>query len=233
MGKRRTDCSHCSSVSFRTAGRLSTTTPQRNDLFPHPHQQLRVTDQFESFMSVLNGILKSRDQSLIFGEVISLMAEILAQRRDFPSALVVNNDAIASRAWIPARPSVAVRDQIMRRHFRRRFTKKLASLANRGHLPSLQDELGARLEQTWNSPARCKSGRQALRQVRRQNALLGSFQIVGHAAERHDSLLRVIHREASAPVTIPRLSHRARIHQISQPALEWKLALLALTNSVI
>src|SRR5207249_8083335 len=81
---------------------------------------------------------------------------ILAQGRDFPSALVVNNDAIASRAWIPARSTVAVRDQIMRRHLRRRFAKKLASIANRGHFPSLQDELGARLEQTWNSPPRCK-----------------------------------------------------------------------------
>src|SRR5207244_11297339 len=124
-------------------------------------------------MPVLTGILERRDQSLVLGEVISLMAKLLAQGRDFSPSLVVNNDAIASRPWIPARPSVAVRDQIMRRHFRRRFTKKLASLANRGHLPSLQDELGARLEQTWNSPAGCKPRRQALRQVRGQNALLG------------------------------------------------------------
>src|SRR5205814_10467800 len=92
-----------------------------------PHQQLKVTDQFESFMSVLNRILEGRDQSLICGEVVSLMAKIAAQGRDFSPSLVVNNDAIASRAWIPARPSVAVRNQIMRRHFRRRFTKKLAS----------------------------------------------------------------------------------------------------------
>src|SRR5438477_10330818 len=112
-----------------------------------PNQQLRVTDQFERLMSVLNRVLEGSYQSLILGKVIRLMAEILAQRRDFPSALVVNNDAIASRAWIPARPSVAVRDQIMRRHLRRRFAKKLASIANRGHFPSLQDELGARLEQ--------------------------------------------------------------------------------------
>src|SRR2546429_5711789 len=251
MIKRRTDCSRCSSANFRTAGRLSTTTRQRNELFlqphmyahafrqgaiqnfhhtvcdnslvflrrparwlplyaPHalvqggvcqavglavvlaksmfnrkpiqlgdqlfrprmkipqrgilnlvdaldlPHQQLRVTDQFESFMSVLNRILEGRDQSLIFGEVVSLMAKIAAQGRDFSPSLVVNNDAIASRAWIPARPSVAVRDQIMRRHLRRRFAKKLASPTNRGHFPSLQDELGGRLEQTWNSAARCK-----------------------------------------------------------------------------
>src|SRR5207249_4637296 len=212
--------------------------PQRGilnlvDALDLPHQQLRVADQFESFMSVLDRVLEGSYQSLILGKVIRLMAQILAQCRDFPSALVVNNDAIASRPWIPARPSVAVRDQIMRRHSRRRFAKELASLANRGHLPSLQDELGARLEQTWHSPAGCKPRRQALRQVRGQNALLGSFQIVGHAAERHDSLLRVIHREASAPVTIPRLSHRAGIHQISQPALEWKLALLALADGVI
>src|SRR5205814_1443044 len=212
--------------------------PQRGilnlvDALDLPYQQLRITDQLERFMPVLNGILKSRDQSLIFAEVISLMAKILGQGRDFSPSLVVNRAAIASRAWVPARPSVAVRDQIMRRHLRRRFAKKLASPTNRGHFPSLQDELGGRLEQTWNSPARCKPGRQALRQVRCENALLGSLQIVGHAAERHDSLLRVIHREASAPVTIPRLSHRARIHQISQPALEWKLALLALADSVI
>src|SRR5216110_1027653 len=145
-----------------------------------PNLQLRVTDQFERLMSVLNRVLEGSYQSLILGKVIRLMAEILAQRRDFPSALVVNNDAIASRAWIPARPSVAVRDQIMRRHFRRRFTKKLASLANRGHRQSLQDELRTQLEQTGHSPARRKPRRQALRQVRRQNALLGSFQIVGH-----------------------------------------------------
>src|SRR5438552_7444810 len=126
--------------------------PQRGilnlvDALDLPYQQLRITDQLERFMPVLNGILKSRDQSLIFGEVISLMAKILAQGRDFSPSLVVNNDAIASRAWIPARPTVAVRDQIMRRHLRRRFAKKLASIANRGHFPSLQDELGARLEQ--------------------------------------------------------------------------------------
>src|SRR2546428_7752113 len=161
-----------------------------------PNQQLRVTDQFERLMSVLNRVLEGSYQSLILGKVIRLMAEILAQRRDFPSALVVNNDAIASRAWIPARPSVAVRDQIMRRHFRRRFTKKLASLANRGHLPSLQDELGARLEQTWNSPARCKSGRQALRQVRCQNALLGSFQIERAAAKGTATLPQAHNPEA-------------------------------------
>src|SRR2546422_3067685 len=120
--------------------------PQRGilnlvDALDLPHQQLRVTDQFESFMSVLNRVLEGSYQSLILGKVIRLMAQILAQRRDFPSALVVNNDTIASRAWIPARPSVAVRDQIMYWHFRRRLTEKLASLANRGHLPSLQDEL--------------------------------------------------------------------------------------------
>src|SRR5437899_10274557 len=98
-------------------------------------------------MSVLNRVLEGSYQSLILGKVIRLMAEIRAQRRDFPSALVANNDAIASRAWIPARPSVAVRAQIMRRHFRRRCTQKLASLPNRGHRQSLPDELRTQLHQ--------------------------------------------------------------------------------------
>src|SRR5437763_609737 len=79
--------------------------PQRGilnlvDALDLPHQQLRVTDQFESFMSVLDRVLEGSYQSLILGKVIRLMAQILAQCRDFPSALVVNNDAIASRPWI-------------------------------------------------------------------------------------------------------------------------------------
>src|SRR5439155_1701849 len=73
-----------------------------------PHQQLRVTDQLERFVPVLDRVLEGSYQSLILGKVIRLMAQILAQRRDFPSALVVNNDAIASRPWIPARHPAAV-----------------------------------------------------------------------------------------------------------------------------
>src|SRR5256885_3987915 len=116
--------------------------PQRGilnlvDALDLPHQQLRVTDQFESFMSVLNRILEGRDQSLIFGEVVSLMAKIAAQGRDFSPSLVANYDLIASRALSLALPSVAVRDQPMFRHLRRRFTTKLARIGYRGHLPSM------------------------------------------------------------------------------------------------
>src|SRR5256885_8816166 len=45
MIKRRTDFSRCSSANFRTAGRLSTTTRQRNELFLQPHLYARAFRQ--------------------------------------------------------------------------------------------------------------------------------------------------------------------------------------------
>src|SRR5207244_3884942 len=70
-----------------------------------PNQQLRVTDQFQRLMSVLNRVLEGSYESLILGNVIGLMAEILAQGRDSPSDLVVNDAPLPGRAWGGAPPA--------------------------------------------------------------------------------------------------------------------------------
>src|SRR5271169_5768838 len=62
---------------------------------------------------MLNGIFEGRDQALILGEVVSLVAEVLAEMRDFLPRLILNNDAVASGAGIAARTAVAVGDQVL------------------------------------------------------------------------------------------------------------------------
>ena len=77
------------------------------------YQQLGVADDFEGFVSVLDRILERGDQALVFGEIIGLMAEVLAERSNFFSSLILNYHTVARRARIPASSAVAVCDQIL------------------------------------------------------------------------------------------------------------------------
>ena len=77
------------------------------------HQQLGVADDFEGFVSVLDRILERCNQTLVFGEIVGLVAEILAERGNFLSSLILNHDSVTRRARIPARSAVAVCDQIV------------------------------------------------------------------------------------------------------------------------
>ena len=62
---------------------------------------------------MLEGVLECGNQSLILGEIVRLVSEIFAESCDFAAGLVLDNDAIARRAGISARASVAVRNQVM------------------------------------------------------------------------------------------------------------------------
>src|SRR5215472_6632936 len=64
---------------------------------------------------MFDGVFERGDQSLIFGEVIGLVAEIFAETRDLASGLVFDDDAVAGRTGIAAGPAIGVSDQIMRR----------------------------------------------------------------------------------------------------------------------
>ena len=64
-------------------------------------------------MSVLDRILERCDQALVFGEIVGLMAEVLAERSNFRSGLILNHHSVTRRTGIPARSAVAVCDQIM------------------------------------------------------------------------------------------------------------------------
>jgi hypothetical protein len=58
-------------------------------------------------------ILESGNQALILGEVVGLVAEVLAAGGNFVPGLVLDHDAISGRARVSAGSAVAVRDKIV------------------------------------------------------------------------------------------------------------------------
>src|ERR1022692_2359277 len=64
---------------------------------------------------MLESIFEGRDQALILGEVVGLVAEVLAEMGDFVSRLILNDYAIAGRARVTARATVAVGDEVVLR----------------------------------------------------------------------------------------------------------------------
>ena len=63
---------------------------------------------------MLDGVFEGGDQSLIFGEVVGLVAEIFAEGRDFFSGFVLDDDAVSGGAGVAAGAAVAVSDQVVR-----------------------------------------------------------------------------------------------------------------------
>jgi len=55
------------------------------DSFDLADQQLGIADQLESFGAMLDGVFEGGDQSLIFGEIVGLVAEVFAEVGDFAS----------------------------------------------------------------------------------------------------------------------------------------------------
>ncbi len=80
--------------------------------FDLTHQQFRVAYYFERLVSVLDRVLKRRDQALILREIIGLMTEILAERGNFPSRFILNHHAVACRPGIAAGAAVTMSDQV-------------------------------------------------------------------------------------------------------------------------
>ena len=76
-------------------------------------QQLGIADQLESFGTVLDRIFQSRDQALILGEIVGLVAEVLAEMGDLASGLILNDDAVASGTGVTAGAAVAVGDEVV------------------------------------------------------------------------------------------------------------------------
>ncbi len=85
------------------------------DAFDLADQQLRIADQLERFRTVLQSILKRRDQALIFSKIVRLVPEIFAQRGNLATRLILDDHAVTRRPRIPARPAIAMSDQIVPR----------------------------------------------------------------------------------------------------------------------
>ena len=68
---------------------------------------------FSAFGPCCKGVFEGCDQSLILGEVVGLMAEILAELRDFTSGLILDDDAVAGGPGIAARTAVAMGNKVM------------------------------------------------------------------------------------------------------------------------
>ena len=99
------------------------------------HQQLRITDQLEGLGTMLEGIFEGRDQSLILGEVVGLMAEILTEGGYFAARFVLNDHAITGGSGIPTSTAVTVRDQVFCRRILA-FIEQTCGIAGgiRGHV---------------------------------------------------------------------------------------------------
>ncbi len=57
--------------------------------FDLPHQQLRIADHLERLVAVFDRIFQRRDQPLILGEIVSLVAEIFAERGYFVTGFIL------------------------------------------------------------------------------------------------------------------------------------------------
>src|SRR5947209_5978415 len=101
-------------------------------------EQLRIADQLERLRSMLDRILECGDESLILGKVVGLMPEIFAEGGDFLAGFVLDDDSEARRSRISARPTVAVRDQKLRRRILPLIEEVLHRRRVRRHAGSLQ-----------------------------------------------------------------------------------------------
>ena len=79
-----------------------------------PHQEFGVAYDFDRLWSGLECVLEGGNQTLVFREVIGLMAEVLAERRHRVPRLVLDHDPIPRGAGIAASPAIAIGDEVIR-----------------------------------------------------------------------------------------------------------------------
>jgi hypothetical protein len=77
-----------------------------------PHHQLRVAYHLQRLGAMLQRVLKRRQQPPIFGVIVGLMTEILAQGSDLTSRLIGDYDAITGGAGIAACAPINVSDEV-------------------------------------------------------------------------------------------------------------------------
>src|SRR6266567_3507046 len=75
-------------------------------------QEFRIADHFECPVLVLDGIFERADQRLVFGNIVGLLPQVLAETRDPIALAIVDYDAVTCRPVIAARATVGVRDEI-------------------------------------------------------------------------------------------------------------------------
>ena len=85
------------------------------DAFDLAHQQFRIADHLERFVSMLDGILQRRNQALILRKVVGLVTQVLAERRQLSSRFILNYNSITGGSGIAARAAVAMSDQVVLR----------------------------------------------------------------------------------------------------------------------
>ncbi len=73
------------------------------DAFDLADQQLGIANQLQSFGAVLDGVFEGRDQALILGKIVRLVAEVFTEMGDLSSRLILDDDAIARGAGVAAR----------------------------------------------------------------------------------------------------------------------------------
>jgi hypothetical protein len=108
------------------------------DAFDLADQQLGIADQLEGLGAMPKGVFKGRDQTLIFGEIVGLVAEVLAEMCDLVSGLILDDDAVTGGAGIATGAAVAVGDEVMFRRILAVFEEVLGSRAGRMHSSSVQ-----------------------------------------------------------------------------------------------
>src|SRR5580700_7556982 len=77
---------------------------------------------------MLNGIFEGCNQPLILGEVVGLVAEVLAEMGDLASGLILDDYPVTSGAGVAARPAVAVGDEVV---LGRIFAARLLSMGEK------------------------------------------------------------------------------------------------------
>jgi hypothetical protein len=83
------------------------------DAFDLPYQEFGIAYDLERFVSVLDGILERRNQTLIFREVVGLVTQVLAERGNFSSGFILNYNAITGGTGIASSSAIAVGDQVV------------------------------------------------------------------------------------------------------------------------
>jgi len=77
-----------------------------------PDQQLRIADQLQRLGPMRNRVFQSRNESLIFREVVGLVAQIFAECRDSAARFILDDDSIPSGCWIAPSAAVDMCDKI-------------------------------------------------------------------------------------------------------------------------
>src|ERR1700674_3048125 len=81
--------------------------------FDLPYQQLGGADHLERLVAIGNCIFQRGDQSLILGTIVGLMAQVLAERGNFSSSFILNDNAVSGRPGIAACTAVTESDEVV------------------------------------------------------------------------------------------------------------------------